>query len=475
MATAGFLDIERTIAPPDFDRWRVPAATIAAHLALGQALAFGAFQEPLTRLLGGAASAPGDWTPKTLSWIVPVITIFLGLSAFVFGRWVEEAGPRRAMMAAATLLGSGLIASAVGVQLHALWLVFIGIGVLGGMGLGIGYLSPIPTLISWFPDRPALATGLTITGFGGGAMLGATLADASMRFFSDASASGVAESLIVMAIVSFALLSFAIATVRVPAAGWKPRSFTAKPIIVTGAGPVAPHIGSLAGRSIGERKEAAPDVRVDRAMRTPQFWLIWCVIFFSATGLLGFLALASPMVHDLFPYTVAAREAAGFLAILAMADVVGRLIWSISTDTVDRQPTYVIGLALATILVAVLPSLMTSGSRITLAVASALIVSAFGGIFASMPAALREIFGVMHIGSIQGRLLSAWSAAAVAGPLLANWLRDRELAAGATRVQAFALPMNALAGALALAFVANWVIYPVHPRHHHQPDGGFRA
>jgi MFS family permease len=475
MATAGFFDIERTAAPPDYDRWRVPAAAIAVQLALGQAFAFSAFHEPLSRMLGVTTPAPGDWSPDAIGWVLPVATVFLGLSAFAFGRWVDRIGPRRAMMASAALFGSGLIVSAVGVQMHALWVVFLGIGVLGGIGLGIGYLSPIPMLTSWFPDRPALATGLAVTGFGGGAMLGATIGEATMRFFSSASTSGVAESLIVIAIVSFALLTFGIATVRVPAADWRPRSFTAKAIVQPTSGPRAPRVGSLAGRSEGERKEAAPDVRAERALRTPQFWLMWGVVFFTATAILGFLVLAPPMVKDLFPFTVDTREAAGFLALIAIADVVGRLVWCMSSDMIGRRPTFIVGLAIATIVAAVFPSILVMGSLGTFVVASAMVASTSGGVFAAMPAALREVFGVMHIGALQGQVLSAWSAAAIAGPLLATILRNRELAAGATRVQSYALPMYALAGALAAAFVANWLISPVHPRHHERPLKGFRV
>jgi MFS family permease len=475
MATAGFLDIERSTAPPDFDRWRVPASAIAVHLALGQAFAFGAFHEPLTRLLGVSASVPGDWRLETIGWVLPVATIFLGLSAFAFGSWVDRAGPRKAMTAAATCLGCGFIVAAVGVQLHALWVVFVGLGVIGGIGIGIGYLAPLPTLIAWFPDRPGLSTGLTITGFGAGALLGASIADAGMRYFAGATSTGAAESLILLAIVSFALIAFGVATMRVPAAGWKPRSFTSKAVVELVSGPIAPRIGSVAGRSVGERKEAAPDVRAGRAMRTPQFWLIWGVIFFSATATLGFLALASPMVRDLFPYTVTAREAAGFLALLAIADVVGRFTWSVLADSIGRRPTFIMGLAMATILVSVLPSVTTTRSLVSLVIVSALIVSAGGGVFAAMPGALRETFGVSHLGAIQGRLLSAWSAAAVAGPLLALSLHDRELANGATRVQALGPPIYALTGALALSFLANWLISPVNSRHHDKPLGGFRG
>jgi MFS family permease len=474
MATAGFFDIERTAAPPDFDRWRVPAAAFAAHLAVGQTFAFGAFREPLARHLGLGSGATGDSVAGIIDWIVPVAMLFLGLAAFVSGSWVDRAGPRRAMMTSATVFGGGLIVAAVGVQLQSLATVFLGVGVLCGIGLGIGYLAPIPTLIGWFPDRPALSTGLAITGLGAGALFGSALAEASLRLFAGPDASGVAESLIVMAIAAFALMTFGIATVRVPALGWRPPTFTSKPIEVL-AGPVAPRVGSLAGRSVGERREAAPDVRVERAVRTPQLWLLWGTLFCTASATFAIFAMAAPMLRISFPYIVTDREAAGFVALLWVAEVLGPLAWSATSDLIGFRRAFLLSLTIAASLVTLIPSLIAAGSFVPLVTASALVCSVRSGIFAAVPAAVRGTFGVAQIGAIHGRLLGAWAAAAFAGPALAAWIINREPVYVMPRAETYALPMYATAGLFAVALLLTFVIAPVHPRYHDKPLSGFRG
>ena len=217
-----FLDRERTIAPAGFNRWRVPPSALAIHLAIGQAYAFSVFNLPLSTLNGIDAPAADDWKLTTIGWIFSVAIVFLGLSAFTFGRWLERAGPRKAMFASATCFGGGFVVAAVGVQLHQIWLVYFGYGVIGGIGLGLGYISPVSTLIKWFPDRPGMATGLAIMGFGGGAMIGSPLAVALMSYFKSSTSMGVAPTFAVLGAVYFLFMMFGVITVRLPAPGWAP-------------------------------------------------------------------------------------------------------------------------------------------------------------------------------------------------------------------------------------------------------------
>src|SRR5258708_4090466 len=251
--TPSSLNRQNTVAPPGFDRFLVPPAALAVHLSIGQAYAFSTFNLPLTRLIGITHSAAGDWDLKQIGWVFSIAIAILGLSAAVFGRWVEKVGPRKSMFTAALCFGGGFMVSAFGIHLHQLWLLYLGYGVLGGCGLGIGYISPVSTLIKWFPDRPGMATGMAIMGFGGGAMIGSPLAVSLMKVFTSSTSTGVAEAMAGMGVLYFALMMFVVFTVRVPPPNWKPEGWIA---------PAQP-----------KRLVTNAEVAVDVAWRTPQFWL----------------------------------------------------------------------------------------------------------------------------------------------------------------------------------------------------------
>src|ERR1039457_6051479 len=206
--SANFLDRQSTIAPPGYNRLLVPPAALAVHLSIGQAYAFSTYNLPLTKLIGLSKSAPGDWTLAQVGWIFSIGILFLGMSAAVFGRWVENAGPRKAMFAAALCFGGRFLASALGVAQHQIWLLYLGYGALGGCGLGIGYISPVSTLIKWFPDRPGMATGMAIMGFGGGAMIGSPLAVMLMKYYATPTSLGVAETFVTMSATYFVIMMF---------------------------------------------------------------------------------------------------------------------------------------------------------------------------------------------------------------------------------------------------------------------------
>ncbi|HMH87194.1 MAG TPA: MFS transporter, partial [Steroidobacteraceae bacterium] len=253
-----FLARENTVAGAGFNRFMVPPAALAVHLCIGQAYAFSTFNLPLTKLIGLTQSAPGDWNLKDVGWIFSIAIVFLGSSAAVFGRWVERVGPRKSMFASALCFSGGFLVSAVGIHLHQLWIIYLGYGVLGGCGLGIGYISPVSTLIKWFPDRPGMATGMAIMGFGGGALIAAPLSVLLMKNFATATSTGVLETFVTMGVIYFMFMMIGVITVRVPAEGWKPAGW------IPEAHP--------------KKLVTSANVAVDVAWRTPQFWLLWGVL-----------------------------------------------------------------------------------------------------------------------------------------------------------------------------------------------------
>ena len=300
------------IAGLGFSRWMVPPAALCVHLCIGQAYAFSVFNLPMTKLIGITQSAPDDWKLTDLGWIFSIAIFFLGVSAALLGRWVEEGGPRKAMFAAGLCWGGGFLVSAVGVYIHNIWVVYLGYGVLGGIGLGIGYISPVSTLIKWFPDRPGMATGMAIMGFGGGAFIASPLSVWLMRQFSTPTHVGVAETFIVLGVVYFCFMMVGAAIVRLPPPGWAP------------AGYVAP---TQSSKLITTRH-----VFVYQALKTPQFWLIWWVLCLNVTAGIGVLGQASAMSQEMFPGQVTVTAAAGFVGLMSLFNMGGRFFWASVSD-----------------------------------------------------------------------------------------------------------------------------------------------
>jgi MFS family permease len=447
---ATILDRSHSVAEPGFSRWLVPPAALCVHLCIGQAYAFSVFNKPLAQLLCAAQSAcppaaakiisttPGDWTIANLGWIFSLAIVFLGLSAAVFGRWVESAGPRAAMFASASLFCGGLLVAGLGVNLHVLPLVFLGYGVIGGCGLGIGYISPVSTLIKWFPDRPGLATGTAIMGFGGGALIGAPLAVSLMKYYSSPTSNGVSQTMWTMGVIYFVFMMVGVFLVRVPAPGWKPAGF------------VAP----LAQKLITTR-----NVLVGEAIKTPQFWLLWAVLFLNVTAGIGILGQASLMVQDMFGVAVAA--AAGFVGLISLFNMGGRIFWASSSDFLGRKPTYMIFFGLGAILYALIPWTKNIGSLGLFVAICCIILTMYGGGFATIPAYLRDMFGTAQVGAIHGVLLTAWSCAGVAGPVLVNYIRQYEIANGVAKADAYSVTMYIMAGLLVIGFICNYLVKPV--------------
>jgi len=442
----GFLDRRRTIAKPGFSRWMVPPAALCIHLCIGQAYAFSVFNLPMTKLIGITKSAPGDWRLTELGWIFSIGIFVLGVSAAVFGRWVEEGGPRRAMFTAGLCWAVGFFISAAGVYTHNLWIVYLGYGVFGGLGLGIGYISPVSTLIKWFPDRPGMATGMAIMGFGGGAFIASPLSVWLMSKFSTPSHVGVVETFIVLGIIYLIFMWVGAAIVRIPAPGWKPQGYT-PPVVA-------------------QKLITNNDVYVYDAIKTPQFWLIWWVLCLNVTAGIGVLGQASAMSQEMFPGHITPVAAAGFVGLLSLFNMLGRFFWASTSDYIGRKNTYFVFMVLGFALYCTVPYTGAVGSVAGFVLCFLVIISMYGGGFATVPAYLKDMFGTRYVGAIHGWLITAWSAAGVFGPVLVNYIRQYQIEHGVPKAQAYNITMYIMAGLLVIGFLCNLFIKAVHHRFH---------
>ena len=436
-----FLDRERSIAPPGYSRWRVPPAALAIHLSIGQAYAFSVFSLPLSKAIGLSAAAPDDWKVSTIGWVFSTAIVFLGLSAALFGSWLERVGPRAAMFVATLCFTSGLALGAAGVATHQFWLLLVGYGVIGGIGLGIGYISPVSTLIKWFPDRPGMATGLAIMGFGGGAIIASPLSVWLMAHFRTATGNGIAPTFLTLAAIYVVLMLFGVFTVRVPAEQWKPSEAIALRV----------------SRSV----PVPTGMTVRDAVRTREFWLLWTMLCMNVTAGIGVLGQASAMIQEMFPGRITVPQAASFVVLLSIANLIGRFAWSSLSDLIGRRATYATFFLLGAALYATIPSVGRSGSIALFIAAYALILSMYGGGFATIPAYLRDRFGTLQVGAIHGRLLTAWSTAGVLGPVLVNYIREYQIGRGIPKAEAYSVTMYLMAGLLLVGFAANVALRPV--------------
>jgi MFS family permease len=441
-----FLARERTIAAPGYSRWLIPPAALCVHLCIGQAYAFSVFNLPMTKLIGITQSVPDDWKLTDLGWIFSIAIFVLGASAALLGRWVEEGGPRRAMFTAALCWSGGFLVSAVGVYIHNIWIVYFGYGVLGGFGLGIGYISPVSTLIRWFPDRPGMATGMAIMGFGGGAFIASPLSVWLMARFTTETHIGVAETFIVMGLIYLCFMMVGAAIVRVPAAGWMPAGYVApaqpKPLVTTA------------------------NVYVYDALKTPQFWLIWWVLCLNVTAGIGVLGQASAMSQEIFPGRVTVTAAAGFVGLMSLFNMGGRFFWASVSDYIGRKNTYFVFFILGTILYSAVPQTGAVGSVTLFVLCFCIIISMYGGGFATVPAYLRDMFGTRYVGAIHGLLLTAWSMAGIFGPVLVNYIREYNVMHGVAKAQAYNVTMYVMAALLVVGLICNAFVKAVHERHH---------
>ncbi|MCY1141090.1 OFA family MFS transporter [Actinoplanes sp. Pm04-4] len=448
------LDRDRSVAPPGFSRWLIPPAALSVHLCIGQVYATSVYKNSFVSHFEASQTSIGI--------IFSIAIVMLGLSAAVGGTWVERNGPRKAMFVSASFWAAGFLISALGISTKQLWLVYLGYGVVGGIGLGIGYISPVSTLIKWFPDRPGLATGLAIMGFGGGALIASPLSRQLLSFYDDQYDPNVATSVasggslvalfLTLGIAYFVIMMFGVANMRVPADdwkpdGWDPASVKEKPLVTTAS------------------------VSAANAIRTRSFWLLWVVLFCNVTAGIGILEQASPMIQDFFRTdgvsSVSVAAAGGFVGVLSLFNMGGRFAWSTTSDLIGRKPIYMVYLGVGVILYLLLATVGDAATWLFVILAG-VILSFYGGGFATVPAYLRDLFGTYQVGAIHGRLLTAWSAAGVAGPLIINGFLDAEGKPGTLTSSAYQPALFTMVGVLVIGFIANLLIRPV-PERYHEP------
>jgi MFS family permease len=472
---AGLLSKERTIAGPGYNRWLVPPAALAIHLCIGMAYGFSVFWLPLSKAIGikEAVACPKDmtffgelftttcdWKIATLGWMYTLFFVFLGCAAAIWGGWLERAGPRKAGLVSALCWCGGMLFSAVGVYTHQFWMMVLGSGVIGGIGLGLGYISPVSTLIKWFPDRRGMATGMAIMGFGGGAMIGSPLAAELMKTFATPASVGVWETLVVMAIGYFVFMVGGAFGYRIPVTGWKPAGWT-------------PPVAQGSNAMITQRH-----VHVKKVWGIPQFWLVWMVLCMNVSAGIGVIGMASPMLQEVFggnligvakkfgeldktQLTAIAGIAAGFTALLSLFNIGGRFFWASLSDFFGRRMTYVIFFVLGAVCYASMPSSAGAGNQLLFVAAVCIILSMYGGGFATVPAYLADLFGTQRVGAIHGRLLTAWATAGILGPVVVNYMREYQLGMGIPREQVYNQTMYILVGMLAIGLVCNLMIRPL--------------
>jgi len=476
----GFLDKERIIAGPGFSRWLVPPCALAIHLCIGMAYGFSVFWLPLSKMLqtAGTGAACGadvgffqelftttcDWKVATLGWMYTLFFVFLGVAAAVWGGWLERVGPRRVGIISMLCWCGGMLFSALGVYTHQYWMMIIGSGVIGGIGLGLGYISPVSTLIKWFPDRRGMATGMAIMGFGGGAMIGSPLAVELMKYFSTPTDVGVWQTFVVMALLYTVFMTIGALGYRVPPAGWKPAGWT-------------PPAAQTSNAMITQRH-----VHVKKVWGIPQFWLLWTVLTMNVSAGIGVIGMASPMLQEVFAgaligvqktftelgkdeLTAIAIVAGGFTALISLFNIGGRFFWASLSDKLGRKLTYTVFFVLGGVLYWSIPSSAAAGSQLMFVAAVCIIISMYGGGFATIPAYLADLFGTQFVGAIHGRLLTAWATAGILGPVVVNYMREYQLGLGIPRAQVYNQTMYILIGMLVVGLIANLLVRPVAARH----------
>ncbi len=470
-----FLDKKHTIASPGFNRWLVPPAALAIHLCIGMAYGFSVFWLPLSKAIGIKESVACsadigffqelfitdcDWKISTLGWMYTLFFVFLGSSAAVWGSWLEHVGPRKAAVVSALCWCGGMLFSALGIHLHQFWMMLLGSGVIGGIGLGLGYISPVSTLIKWFPDRRGMATGMAIMGFGGGAMIGSPLATLLMGIFATETDVGVMQTFIVMAGIYFVFMMGGALSYRIPAAGWHPEGWSA-PVEQVNNAMITPH-----------------HVHVKNIFKIKQFWLLWGVLCMNVSAGIGVLGMSSPMLQEVFggqllgiaktyneldkaELAAIAAIAAGFTALLSLFNIGGRFFWASLSDKLGRKMTFIIFFILGSLLYLSVSGSAMIGNKLLFVSALCVILSMYGGGFATVPAYLADLFGTQMVGAIHGRLLTAWATAGILGPVIVNYMRDYQLGLGIPREQVYNQTMLILAGLLGIGLVCNLMIRPV--------------
>ncbi|NOT13570.1 MAG: OFA family MFS transporter [Methylococcaceae bacterium] len=473
--STGFLAKERTIAGPDFNRWLVPPAALAIHLCIGMAYGFSVFWLPLSKAVGINESKPCgpeinflqelivthcDWRISTLGWTYTLFFVFLGSSAALWGGWLERVGPRKAGVVSTFCWCGGMLFSALGIHLHQFWMMLLGSGIIGGVGLGLGYISPVSTLIKWFPDKRGMATGMAIMGFGGGAMIGSPLAAELMKVFASPTDIGVMPTFVVLACLYFVFMMTGALSYRLPATGWLPAGWTPPP------------------PGLNNKMITQHHVHVKNAFKIKQFWLLWGVLCMNVSAGIGVIGMSSPMLQEVFggqliglgktygqldktELSAIATVAAGFTALLSLFNIGGRFFWASLSDKMGRKMTYIVFFVVGSLLYISVPGSAMAGNKLLFVAAICVILSMYGGGFSTIPAYLADLFGTQMVGAIHGRLLTAWATAGILGPVIVNYMREYQLKLGIPREQVYNQTMLILAGMLMIGLLCNILVRPI--------------
>lgn len=471
----GFLSKERTVAALGFNRWLVPPAALAIHLCIGMAYGFSVFWLPLSKAVGikeSVVCGPDvgflqeltvtdcDWKISTLGWMYTLFFVFLGSSAALWGGWLDRVGPRKAAVVSTFCWCGGMLFSAMGVFYHQFWMMLLGSGVIGGIGLGLGYISPVSTLIKWFPDRRGMATGMAIMGFGGGAMIGSPLAAELIKLFATETDVGVMQTMVALAAIYLVFMTAGAVGYRVPPDGWRPPHWN-------------PPVAAKKNKMITHRH-----VDVRHVFRIKQFWLLWGVLCMNVSAGIGIIGMSSPMLQEIFggrligidksfaaldkqELAAIAPIAAGFTALLSLFNIGGRFLWASFSDKLGRKTTYMVFFILGSLLYLSVPYSAEAGDKLLFVAAFCIILSMYGGGFSTVPAYLADLFGTQMVGAIHGRLLTAWATAGVLGPVIVNYMREYQIALGIPREQVYNQTMTVLAVMLMIGLVCNLSIGPV--------------
>lgn len=473
--SSSFLDKECTVAGPGYNRWLMPPAALSIHLCIGMAYGFSVFWLPLSKALGIRESivcgpevnffqelfiTSCDWKISTLGWMYTLFFVFLGSSAALWGGWLEHVGPRKAAVISALCWCGGMLLSALGIYIHQFWIMLLGSGVIGGIGLGLGYISPVSALIKWFPDRRGMATGMAIMGFGGGAMIGSPLATILMNHFATPTDVGVMQTFIVMAGIYFVFMMSGALSYRIPDADWRPQGWT-PPVEKKSSAMITPH-----------------HVHVKNIFKIKQFWLLWGALCMNVSAGIGVIGMSSPMLQEVFggqiigvaktyseldktQLAAIAAVAAGFTALLSLFNIGGRFFWASLSDLFGRKMTFMVFFVLGGLLYISIPGSAIAGNKLLFVAAICVILSMYGGGFSTVPAYLADLFGTQMVGAIHGRLLTAWATAGILGPVIVNYMRDYQLSLGLPHEQVYNQTMMILAGLLMIGLLCNLMIRPL--------------
>ncbi len=482
---ASKLDKAYTVAGEGYNRWLVPTSALMIHLCVGMGYGMSVFWLPMSKILGVAEglgkskACPADmswfsylfttecdWKVVLCSVVFSILFLMLGTTTAIFGNWLEHAGPRRCGLYSCICFCSFFFLMAISVSIHQLWLAWVS-SVIGGIGLGLGYITPVSTLIRWFPDRVGMATGMAVAGFGGGAMCGAPFAQQLMAWFGTSTTTGLWQAFAIMGVVYTVFMVMGCFTIRIPPPGFKPAGWEPDP---------------------NKNVSSAFNVTTASAVRTPQFWCCWCMLFLNIAAGIGVLAMASPLLQEVFAGDLihmpgvrfdaltdaqkgqVAMIAAGFAGLLSLFNIIGRFVWASLSDKIGRRWVYYIFAAGGACLYASLPTLAASLNLLLFLVCTCVCVSFYGGGYAVIPAYLNDLYGQQFVGAIHGRVLTAWSAAGLLSPLFINVLREMQLNAGVAKAAAYSMTLYCMAGLLVLEIVFITLIRPVNPKWHMTPE-----